>query len=38
MASPPAPRLKIVYRAFTHNGVDYFGPIEVTIFRRTIKR
>jgi hypothetical protein len=38
MAALPASRLKIGYPAFTHTGVDYFGPIEVLIFRRTIKR
>ena len=38
MAALPAFRLKIGYPAFTHTGVDYFGPIEVALFRRTMKR
>ncbi len=38
MAALPESRLKIGYPAFTYTGVDYFGPIKVTIFRRTIKR
>jgi hypothetical protein len=37
MADLPSFRLKIGYPAFTHTGVDYFGPIEVTILRRTVK-
>lgn len=38
MAALPASLLKVGYPAFTHTGVDYFGPIKVTIFRRTMKR
>ncbi|XP_032796170.2 uncharacterized protein LOC116932522 [Daphnia magna] len=38
MAALPASRLKVGYPPFTHTGVDYFGPIQVNIFRRTIKR
>ncbi|XP_057374666.1 uncharacterized protein LOC130695542 [Daphnia carinata] len=38
MAALPTSRLKVGYPTFTHTGVDYFGPINVTIFRRTIKR
>ncbi len=38
MADLPVFRLKSGCPAFTHTGVDYFGPIEVTIFRRVVKR
>ena len=38
MAALPYYRLRAGYPAFTHTGVDYFGPIEVTIFRRKVKR
>lgn len=38
MAVLPFYRLRAGYPAFTHTGVDYFGPIEVTIFRRKVKR
>jgi len=38
MAGLPVSRLKVGYPAFTHTGVDYFGPIEVNIFRRRVKR
>ena len=38
MASLPRARLQSHLPPFTHVGVDYFGPIEVIIFRRVIKR
>ena len=38
MASLPSFRLQHHLPAFTHTGVDYFGPISVTIFRRKVKR
>jgi len=38
MADLPSSHLKIGYPAFTHTGLDYFGPIEVSILRRTVKR
>jgi transposase InsO family protein len=38
MADLPAFRLTCGLPPFTNTGVDYFGPIEVIIFRRTIKR
>ena len=38
MAALPAVRLQPFQPAFSCTGVDYFGPIEVTIFRRKVKR
>ena len=38
MAALPAFRLQHHQPAFTHTAVDYFGPIEVIIFRRKVKR
>ena len=38
MASLPRARLQSYLPPFTYVGVDYFGPIEVIIFRRVIKR
>ena len=38
MASLPFFRLQPGLPAFSRTGVDYFGPIEVTIFRRKVKR
>jgi hypothetical protein len=38
MADLPAFRLKSGCPAFTLKGLDYFSPIEVTIFRRVVKR
>ena len=38
MADMPAFRLEPGLPAFARTGVDYFGPIEVTIFRRKVKR
>ncbi|XP_055623054.1 uncharacterized protein LOC129766511 [Toxorhynchites rutilus septentrionalis] len=38
MADLPAERLAAYTRPFTHIGVDYFGPMEVVIGRRTEKR
>ncbi|XP_057366956.1 uncharacterized protein LOC130687815 [Daphnia carinata] len=38
MADLPTARLSPGLPAFTHTGVDYWGPMEVTIFRRTVKR
>ncbi|XP_057379661.1 uncharacterized protein LOC130701900 [Daphnia carinata] len=38
MADLPAVRLRAGLPAFTHTGVDYWGPVDVTLFRRTVKR
>ena len=38
MAALPASRLKPYHPPFTCSGVDYFGPIEVVLFRRRVKR
>jgi len=38
MADLPSSRLQFVEPAFFHTGVDYFGPIETKMFRRTVKR
>ncbi|XP_062705505.1 uncharacterized protein LOC115255509 [Aedes albopictus] len=38
MADLPAARLSAYTRPFAHVGVDYFGPIEVTVGRRVEKR
>ncbi|KFD49170.1 hypothetical protein M513_09994 [Trichuris suis] len=38
MAALPKFRLTPGLPAFTHCGVDYFGPFEVNIFRRMVKR
>ena len=38
MAALPSYRLSALQTAFTHCGVDYFGPIEVIIYRRKVKR
>ena len=38
MAALPPYRLQAGCPAFTHTGVDYFGPYEVIILRRRVKR
>ena len=38
MADLPASRLQVHEPAFAHTGVDYFGPVETKMFRRTVKR
>lgn len=37
MAALPSFRLQHHLPAFTHTGVNYFGPISVTVFRRKVK-
>lgn len=38
MASLPSYRMQPFLPVFTHTGVDFFGPFQVSIFRRKIKR
>lgn len=38
MADLPAARLTPYSRAFTNTGIDYFGPLLVTIKRSVVKR
>lgn len=38
MADLPPERLDALARTFTHVGIDYFGPLEVSFGRRTEKR
>ena len=38
MSDLPTDRLTSNVRPFTNSGVDYFGPFEVKIFRRTVKK
>ena len=38
MAPLPANRLKPFNPPFTCTGIDYFGPLEVIMFRRSVKR
>ena len=38
MANLQKERLGIAAPPFTNTGVDYFGPITVNIFRKTVKR
>ncbi|KAI9549190.1 hypothetical protein GHT06_006839 [Daphnia sinensis] len=38
MAPLPRHRLAPFQRPFTHVGMDYFGPCNITIFRRKVKR
>jgi hypothetical protein len=38
MAALPAARLQVFQPPFACTGVDYFGPIEVKLFRRSVKR
>ena len=38
MAALPSHRLQPFQPAFARTGVDFFGPIEVNIFRRKVKR
>jgi hypothetical protein len=38
MAALPSARLQVFQPPFACTGIDYFGPIEVTLFRRVVKR
>ena len=38
LANLPAKRLNAYVAQFTHTGVDYFGPFEVKLLRRNMKR
>ena len=38
MSDLPTDRLTSNVRPFTNSGVDYFGPFEVKMFRRTVKK
>jgi hypothetical protein len=38
MGDLPVCRLDYGQKPFTHTGMDFFGPLEVTMFRRRLKR
>ena len=38
MSDLPVDRVTSEVRIFTNTGVDYFGPLEVKLFRRTVKK
>ena len=38
MAALPRHRLEATQPPFTNTGIDYFGPMNVVIFRRSVKR
>ena len=38
MSALPVDRVTSEVRPFTNTGVDYFGPFEVKLFRRTVKK